>query len=282
MCIRRHAEKCLVLMRGRILKAVKDFLELMCAVLYVPFLFLIHKKPLRTVIYYHSVKKADIPGFSKQMAYLADKCNAVKPSNIKNNPTDSDRILTAITFDDAFVSLLENAIPVLRKYKLPAAVFVPTGNLGKAPLWTLSDDCSDSNETVMNEQQIMELDKNGFDIFSHTVSHPVLTEIESDMLMNELKDSKQALESILNHPVRAVSYPHGAYNSNVCEAAKQAGYEQAFTITPSVVDESTNDMSIGRFAVSPKDGLFKFKLKVRGAYQIVRYLRKLKKMLIPA
>ncbi len=260
------------------MKAVKDFLELICAVLYVPFLFLIHKKPLRTVIYYHSVKKTDIPGFSKQMAYLADKCSVVKPSDIKKK-SDTDRILTAITFDDAFVSVLENAVPVLKKYKLPAAFFVPTGNLGKTPLWTLSDDCSDSNETVMNEQQIMELDKNGFDIFSHTVSHPVLTEIEFDMLMNELKDSKQALENILNHPVHAVSYPHGTYNSNVCKVAKKAGYKQAFTITPSVVDESTNDMRIGRFAVSPKDGLFKFKLKVSGAYQIVRYLRKLKRCL---
>jgi hypothetical protein len=100
--------------------------------------------------------------------------------------------------------------------------------------------------------------------------------------MFELKESKQALETILSHEVNAVSYPHGAYNSNVCEAAKQAGYEQAFTIQPLVVDESTNDMRIGRFAVSPKDGLFKFRLKVSGAYQVVRYLRILKKKLIPA
>jgi peptidoglycan/xylan/chitin deacetylase (PgdA/CDA1 family) len=267
-------------MRGRILKAVKDFLELMCAVLYAPFLFLIHNKPLRTVIYYHSVKKVDIPGFSKQMAYLADKCSVVKPSNIKNN-SDTDRVQTSITFDDAFVSVFENAVPVLEKYKLPAAIFVPTGNLGKAPLWTLSEDCSDANETVMNEQQIIELDKAGYEIFSHTISHPILTEIEYDMLMNELKDSKQEMENILNHNVHAVSYPHGAYNSNVCEAAKEAGYEQAFTIAPSLVDESTDDMRIGRFAVSPSDGLFKFKLKISGAYQVVGYLRKLKKMLVP-
>lgn len=259
------------------MKALKDFLELICAVLYAPFSILIHKRPLRTVIYYHSVKKADIPGFSKQMAYLADKCSVIRPSKIKNIPVDKHTILTAITFDDGFVSVLDNAIPVLKKHRLPAAIFVPTGNLGKAPLWSLSDNCSDANEIVMNEQQIMELNKSGYEIFSHTISHPVLTEIGSDMLMNELRDSKQALEKILNREVHAVSYPHGAYNSNVCEAAKKAGYKQAFTITPFVVDESTDNMRIGRFAVSPKDGLFKFKLKVSGAYQVVRYLRKLKK-----
>ena len=264
------------------LKGIKDLIELICAALYAPFLFFIHKKPLRTVIYYHSMKETDVPGFSKQMVYLANKCSVVKPSKIKNMSSDKGKILTAITFDDAFVSVFENAMPVLKKHNLPAAVFVPTGNLGKNPLWTLSDDCSDSNETVMNEQQIMELDKNGFDIFSHTVSHPVLTEIEFDMLMNELKDSKEALENILNHPVYAVSYPHGAYNSNVCNAAKEVGYKQAFTIQPLFVDESTDDMRIGRFVVSPKDGLFKFRLKVSGAYQVVRYLQILKKKLIPA
>ncbi|MBW7989690.1 MAG: polysaccharide deacetylase family protein [Planctomycetes bacterium] len=269
-------------MRVYMLKGIKDLLELMCAALYAPLLFLMHKKPLHTVIYYHGVKKADIPSFSKQMAYLANKCSVVKLSKMKNMPSDKDRILTAITFDDAFVSVLENAVPVLKKYKLPAAIFVPTGNLGKTPLWALKDGCSDAKEIVMTEQQIVELDKAGFEIFSHTISHPLLTEIEHDMLIYELKDSKQALERILSREVRAVSYPHGAYNSNVCEAAKEVGYKQAFTIQPFAVDESTDDMRIGRFVVSPKDGLLKFRLKVSGAYQVVQYLQMLKKMLIPA
>jgi peptidoglycan/xylan/chitin deacetylase (PgdA/CDA1 family) len=214
------------------------------------------------------------------MAYLAEKCSVVKPSKIKDN-SDRNKIITAITFDDAFVSVYENAVPVLAKYKLPAAIFVPMGNLGKAPLWVLCDDCSDANEIVMTEKQIAELDEAGIEIFSHTMSHPVLTKVEHEKLMFELKESKQTLERILSHEVNAISYPHGAYNSDVCEAAKQSGYEQAFTITPSVVDESTDNMRIGRFAVSPKDGLFKFKLKVSGAYQVVQYLRRLKKKLIP-
>ncbi|NQT03164.1 MAG: polysaccharide deacetylase family protein, partial [Planctomycetes bacterium] len=88
------------------------------------------------------MKKADVPGFSKQMAYLANKCSVVKPSKMKNMPSDKDRNLTAVTFDDAFVSVFENAVPVLKKHKLPAAIFVPTGNLGKTPLWALRDDCS--------------------------------------------------------------------------------------------------------------------------------------------
>jgi len=253
---------------------------MMCALLYAPFLFLIYKKPLRTVIYYHSVKKEDVPVFSKQMAYLADNCSVVKPSNIKNTPSDKDRSLTAITFDDAFVNVFENAVPVLKKYRLPAAIFVPTGNLGEIPRWSLKDNCSDAKEIVMTEQQIADLDRAGFEIFSHTISHPLLTDIERDMLMYELKDSKHTLERILSREVSAISYPHGAYNSDVCRAAKEVGYKQAFTIQPSVVDESTDNMRIGRFVVSPKDGLLKFKLKVNGAYQVVRYLRMFKKILI--
>lgn len=266
-------------MLGYMLKDIKDLLELICAALYAPFLFLIHESPLRTVIYYHSVSKADVPSFVKQMAYLAKKCSVVKPSKIKNMPSDKDRTLAAITFDDAFASVIENAVPILKEHGFPAGIFVPAGNLGQHPRWEIPDGCPDRYETVMSEEQIAELDKDGFEMFSHTLSHTMLTNVSINRLTKELKDSKNALEEIVGHHVLAVSYPYGAYDSRVCNAAKQTGYQLGFTIEPQIVNNCTGSMQIGRFRVSAQDSLLKFKLKVFGAYQVVKFLQQLQRIL---
>ncbi len=254
-------------------------IEFICAALYSVYLLLTHKRPCRVVLYYHSVKEQDVERFQKQMEYLAANCTVVRPSTIRTASPNGSNYVVAVTFDDAFVNVMENAIPVLKKHGLSAAVFVPAGNIGRQPCWEMPENYPDRNETVMSKEQIAELDNYGFEICSHTVSHPLLTEIEKGKLEAELIGSKQTLEEIVGHEVYGLSYPHGAYNARVCEAARRAGYSCAFTIEPRPVDGATDDMRIGRFAVSATDGLMKFRLNVNGAYHVVTYLRRAKSLL---
>lgn len=233
------------------------------------------KKARRAVIYYHNVREQDTARFEKQMAHLAKNCHVVKASEINRVKTSAKQVV-AITFDDGFVSVVKNAIPVLRKYGLTAAIAVPAGNLGQQPGWLLEDGGQGEGELVLNEEQLLELDRAGFEVVSHTMSHPVLTRTEDDKLKLELVNSKQVLEEIVGHEVIGISYPHGAYDKRVCRAAKDAMYKLGFTIEPLMMDETTDNMRIGRFSVSPQDGLFKFGLKISGAYQVTSYLRALK------
>jgi peptidoglycan/xylan/chitin deacetylase (PgdA/CDA1 family) len=240
------------------------------------------KKDLRrVVIYYHSVKKEGVKQFEKQMAYLAKNYTVVKASHIKTVPVYSKKTIVVITFDDAFVSILENALPALKKWGLPANIFVPTGNLGKPPQWEILNCClDDKDETIINKQQIANLKNDRFEISSHTVSHPVLTEIDNDRLYYEITNSKMDLERMVGCSVLAISYPYGAYDTRVCEAAKRAGYELGFTNEPCIFNNFTDNFQIGRFAVSTNDSLVKFKLKVSGAYQVTKYLRAMKRRLM--
>lgn len=265
-----------LIVRILVLKHLKEMVEFALAASYALFLNLSSKKPRRVVLYYHSVNRADVVGFRKQMAYLAKKYPVLKASEIRTASTDEADTMVAITFDDAFVSVKENAVPILKEHDLPAAIFVPAGNLGQHPRWDIPDICSGKDETIMSQEQIAELDNDGFEIFSHTLSHPVLTETEDGRLEAELVGSKHALEKIVDHEVLAVSYPHGAYNTKVCKAAQKAGYKLGFTIDPGMVDTNTDCLRIGRFSVSPCDNLIKFKLKVRGAYQAAKFLRAIK------
>ncbi len=260
-------------------KYLKGVVEFVFAISYALILYLINKQPRRVVIYYHGIPKAEITGFRTQMAYLASNCSVIRPSEIKIADSNGLNHLVAITFDDAFLSVKENAIPILKEYGLPAAIFVPAGNLGQPPRWEMPENCTNKNRTVMSKEQIAELDNDGFEIFSHTVSHPVLTEIDNNKLQHELTCSKIALEKMVGYRVLAISYPHGAHDSRVCSAAKEAGYKLGFTIEPQIVNNCTDDMQIGRFCVSPRDSLLKFKLKATGAYQATRLLKSIKRLI---
>lgn len=259
---------------------MKETVKLVFAMIYLLALPLIQKKPYRIILCYHGVRKQNADNFEKQIGYLVKStCKVVKASEVLTAHPDGCSSIVAVTFDDAFVSVMENAVPILRKYGCPAAVFVPVGNLGKQPCWSLPDKLN-RNGTVVNRQQIVELDSLGFEIFSHTLLHPVLTKVEDGRLRDELSGSKNLLEEIVGHKVLAVSYPHGAHDRRVCDAAKQAGYQLGFTIEPCVADDATDDMRIGRFIVSSQDSLLKLRLKISGAYQVEGFLRAIKNSLI--
>jgi len=254
-------------------------IKFVCALLYALFLPYLEKKPRSIVICYHKVTKNDIENFGKQMRYLVKNFEVVKLARIKTAMNRPNHVI-AVTFDDGFKSIVENALPILKKYDVPAAMFIPTGNLNHQPKWFMDKECTHGNEIVMDEHQIAELDKEGFEILSHTVSHPLLTKVDDSRLQAELLCSKQKLEKIVGHKVLSISYPHGTCDSRVYQAAKDAGYKYGFSIEPCTVDCSSNDMAIGRFMVSASDSLLKFRLKVSGAYQVEKYLRAVKQLFL--
>ena len=218
--------------------------------------------------------------FKKQIAYLVKHHVVVKPSENGTVIPNGSKIVVSITFDDAFKTVLDNAVPVLREFGLPAGIFVPTGHIGSRATWEMEPNCSEVDDIIMDKDDLLVLDQDGYEILSHTVSHPNLTEIGGERAAFELKESKSVLESILGHEVLAISYPYGAYNEGICKAAEKAGYRLGFTVEPDWAENAPNHFLIGRFLVSPTDNLLKFKLKVIGAYRVVKYLRRLKGMII--
>lgn len=265
------------------LQLVKESIELVCAVVYFTFQSLLRKAPPRVAICYHSVKEREASNFKKQMAFLAKgNYKVIQVSEIMTAHVQDKKGIVAISFDDGFVSVLENALPVLKELGFPASIAIPTANLAQPPKWNISAGSSHVHEMVMSDEQIKEVDKDGFEVVSHTASHPKLTKIRDSQLKYEIEDSKRTLERIVGHEVIAISYPHGDYNTKVCHATQKVGYKLGFTMEPYRATDSPSNFEIGRFAVSAGDHLIKFRLKVNGAYQVLRYLRMLKKILTGA
>jgi len=136
----------------------------------------------------------------------------------------------AVTFDDAYRSIGEQAFPLLSRLGLPATLFVPTQWVGrdKPMAWNGIDryvgGVHESELLPMSWEEIGSLSNAGWEIGSHTRSHADLTTLEDDALDAELTGSRADLEQRLGRPCRAIAYPYGILDARVVRAAERAGY----------------------------------------------------------
>jgi peptidoglycan/xylan/chitin deacetylase (PgdA/CDA1 family) len=74
--------------------------------------------------------------FREQMSVLASRANPISLEQLGEALLRGDcpSRPVVITFDDGYLDNLENALPVLTDYRIPATFFVVTGNLGR-PFW---------------------------------------------------------------------------------------------------------------------------------------------------
>ncbi|MGA4578901.1 polysaccharide deacetylase family protein [Limisphaera sp. VF-2] len=223
-----------------------------------------HDSPRGVVLYYHAVPARYRRSFAGQLDLL---CQHAQPWALDGS-TPIAGFWAGISFDDAYVSVLENAVPELVARKLPFTVFVPTGSLGRRPSWVQSPAHPFWQEQVMSAEQLAALARlPGATLGSHTVNHPRLTQLTREALECELRDSKYALEDILGRPVTLLSFPHGVWNPAVVECARAVGYTRLFGIEPVCLDGGVLPEVIGRVAVEPHDLRCEFVLKLRGCYR---------------
>jgi peptidoglycan/xylan/chitin deacetylase (PgdA/CDA1 family) len=85
------------------------------------------------VLYYHAVRPEERASFGRQMDELLSIGSPIRAD--RREPLQPGRRYVAVTFDDGFVSVVENALPELRDRRIPCTIFVPTGSLGTRPSW---------------------------------------------------------------------------------------------------------------------------------------------------
>ena len=203
--------------------------------------------------------------FERQMKYLHDKGYNVIPIEkavwyleMKKKPP---RKTVAITLDDGYENNYKFVYPVLKKYHIPATMFVIVNLIGK--------------ENFLNWDEIKEMSDSGvIDIESHTSSHPWLTSLSDEALKMELEGSKATLEKALGKREDYLCYPMGKYDERVKSAAKTAGYKAAFATKPTKIFSDYDIYEIRRIRVSStSNNLFVFAIKLSGYCAFFRTVR---------
>ena len=136
----------------------------------------------------------------------------------------------AITFDDGYRSVLTRAKPILDELGWPATVFVPTEFPGRGePMrWEgISEWLGTQYEDELLPlawDELRGLRDAGWEIGSHTRSHPHLTTLGDEELHDELLEARLACEREMGS-CTSIAYPYGDVDRRVVEAAREAGYE---------------------------------------------------------
>jgi peptidoglycan/xylan/chitin deacetylase (PgdA/CDA1 family) len=239
---------------------------------------LVFRPPSRLVIlYYHAVPPSQREAFSWQMDRLLELARPIPAHSERPLPGRGN--FAAVTFDDAFESVGDVALPELEKRGIPCTIFVPTGYLGRAPGWTMEAGHPDRRERVMDGARLRAIASEEVVLASHTVSHPDMTGLSEEEARKELVDSRRTLEEITGEKVTLFSFPHGALNRNLIAWAQEAGYERVFTITPLPALQADDEYVTGRVSVSPLDRPLEFRLKALGMYRWLPMASDLKRRL---
>ena len=183
--------------------------------------------------------------------------------------------VVAVTFDDAYRSVLDLARPILDRFGWPGTVFAPTSGIDAGALsWDGIDrwqGTAHAHElTPMSWQELGALAASGWEIGSHTATHPHLTRIDDAALDEELTSSKARCEEALSQPCVSLAYPYGDVDARVVAAAARAGYRTAASLPRQLGSRDALDWP--RIGVYHADDDRRFQLKVS---PLVRQLRRL-------
>jgi peptidoglycan/xylan/chitin deacetylase (PgdA/CDA1 family) len=191
---------------------------------------------------------------------------------------DAERAV-AITFDDSFRSVLELGRPTLDRLGMPATVFVPTAFAGtEEPMswdgihqWHASEHVDEL--LPMSWDDLRELASTGWEIGSHTRTHPRLTLLDDHRLAEELAGSREECERRLGVPCRSLAYPYGDHNQRVADAARTAGYAAAGTLSNGErVPRVPPPHAYPRIGIYRHDDSWRFRLKASRALRRLRTL----------
>jgi peptidoglycan/xylan/chitin deacetylase (PgdA/CDA1 family) len=111
-----------------------------------------------------------------------------------------------LTFDDAYRSFMELAVPLLKTYGYKATVFIPVGFMGKTNSW------DNGSDPILSAAEIKDLVNTGNIEFGiHSFLHRSYAELDPAGMENDLELCMQTL-GYHNIPfVRVLAYPYGSF-----------------------------------------------------------------------
>ena len=244
--------------------------------------------PIPVLMYHHVAPR---PGdmvtvtpetFEGQMRHLAGNGYTVLSLDgllsAIGNERKPPRKAVAITFDDGWLDNWVHAFPILRKFRLRAAVFVVTdwverASAGGAPGGTASGvphrearrlaERGETRGLVLDWDRIGEMQASGLvDFYSHTVHHARCDRLAPETAAGELRESKRVLEERLGRPCPYLCWPFGKFSGEAVSHAREAGYRALFTTRHGVAGPGTDPFDIPRIVVKDAVPWFARRLRV--------------------
>ncbi|WP_297433963.1 polysaccharide deacetylase family protein [uncultured Cetobacterium sp.] len=246
------------------------------------------KKYEMPVIMYHRVIKDEsekgvhgtyvtVEQFEEQMKYLKKKgYETVTFKDMLNNRYkqrfDKDKKWIMLTFDDGYKDNYENAFPILKKYQFKGIIYILDGI--EYNKWDVDNPGNPERKfTLMNQDELLEMQNYGIEFGGHTSTHPRLAELSIEQVKSEIINSKSNIEKIVGRELLSFAYPYGSLNEEVKRIPQEAGYKFAVATDSGSIVFSDDLFEIRRIGIFPTNNLFNFKRKVSGKYNFIKVKR---------
>ncbi|MBA4057370.1 MAG: hypothetical protein C0490_21835, partial [Marivirga sp.] len=181
--------------------------------------------------------------FEQHLAYLAKNnfqilsfSEAIK--YLKSN--EPARKTAVITIDDGYKSFYKNGLPLLKKYGIPATLFINTKTVGGGD--------------YMNWNQLKEVIESDIEIGNHSHSHDFfLNKAESSRYKSfeeEIKLSQSIISEYLKITPHVFSYPYGEFDTRMKDIVVKAGFIAAAAQNSGVIYSESDLFMCPRFPMS--------------------------------
>lgn len=258
------------------------------------------------ILCYHRVARDGFPAtlhsdrFDRHLGHLESNYTVVTASRIAaslagGGPLPGDAV--AITFDDGYRCLLEEALPPLREHGMKATFFVLSGHLpGRGFLFldrirgtplegerrrlaampseererVLAGFPGDGKLALMDAGDVRRLLDEGHEVGSHGRTHGMLSGLPAEEVVAEVRDSRVELRERAGIEAALFAYPWGAAGREGAAAAREAGYAAAFTTAGSAARPGADPMELPRIHVPGNASVARLACEVSGLAQLLR------------
>jgi peptidoglycan/xylan/chitin deacetylase (PgdA/CDA1 family) len=205
----------------------------------------------RVVFNMHDISCPDEPTFSpsdstppglfeRQLDFLQERFRFVELEDLLQERSSSHP-RASLTFDDGFATVLSRAREILRKRKIPYAVFcsrraIEEGLLDFDPKFPAAP--QGSGKIFLDAADLLHLHAEGVLIGSHGKTHSALANLSPSAALEEVADNKTYLEALLGAPVNHFAFPYGKashFDQTSVDICRSVGHKFLYSGIPSYI-----------------------------------------------